>query len=58
MELSAIRLDRIITNVERMLIKFNIEDLNSIIRTENEGLKIYTSRKELMLYNFLHIHAY
>lgn len=54
-ELSAIKLDRIITNHGGVPIKFNIEDLNLILGTENEGLEIYTSRKELMFNHFLHV---
>lgn len=57
MEHSAIRLDKIITNVRGVPIEFNVGDLNSIFGTKNEGLEIYTSWKELMFNYFFHVNA-
>lgn len=57
MEHFAARLDRIITNVGRMPTEFNMEDLNLILGTENEGLEICTSRRELMFNHFLYVNV-
>lgn len=42
MELSTTRLDRIIINVGGVPIEFDVGDLNSILRTKNKDLEIYT----------------
>ena len=57
MEISANRLDRIITNVGEVPIKFDVEDLNQILGTENMGFKIYTSRKAFSFADFIHSHV-
>lgn len=57
MEISANRLVRIITNVGGVPIKFDVEDLNQILGTENTGFKIYTSRKGFSFADFIHSHA-
>lgn len=36
-----------------VLIEFDVKDLNLILGTKKEGLELYTSRKELMLNNFV-----
>lgn len=46
-ELSVTTQDMIVTNVGGVLVEFDIKDLIKLLGTENEGLKIYTSRKEL-----------
>lgn len=46
-ELSVTTQDKIVTNVGGVPVEFDIKDLIKILGTENEGLKIYTSRKEL-----------
>ena len=57
MKFSTIRLDRIITNVRRVPIEFNVGDLNLILGTKNKGLEIYISRRELMFNHFLYTHV-
>ena len=57
MELSATRLDRLVTYVRGVPIEFTIEDLNSILGTGHAGLKLYTSRKELEFNHFCHVNA-
>lgn len=57
MEHSEIRLDKIITNVKGVPIEFNTMDLNFILGIKNEGLEIYTSRKELMFNYFFHFNT-
>lgn len=54
-ELSATRLDRIVTNIGGIPIQFDIKDLNLILRTENMGLKLCTLRKKLICNHFLHV---
>ena len=57
MELSATRLDRLVTYVGSVPIEFIVEDLNSISGTGHAGLKLYTSRKELEFNHFSHVDA-
>ena len=45
MKISATRLDRIITHVGDVPIKFDVEDLNNILGILDAGHKVYTSRK-------------
>lgn len=57
MKLFATRLNRILTNVGRMPIKFNVGNLNLILGTKNKGEEIYTTRKEPDFNHSLHTHA-
>lgn len=57
MEISEIRLDRIVTNVWGVLIEFDVEDLNQILGIANTSFKIYTCRKTLLFTDFVHWHA-
>lgn len=57
MELFATRLNRILTNVGGMPIKFNVGNLNLILGTKNKGEEIYTTRKEPDFNHSLHTHA-
>lgn len=45
------------TDVRGVPIEFTMEDLNSILRTDNSGLGLYTSRKELQFNCFSHVDA-
>lgn len=45
------------TYVEGVPIEFIIEDLNSILKADNSGLELYTSRKELQFNCFSHVDA-
>lgn len=38
---------RVITNVSRISIEFDVEDLNMILKTMNKELDIYTSRQRI-----------
>ncbi|KAH9697929.1 hypothetical protein KPL71_023812 [Citrus sinensis] len=55
MDLSATRLDKLVTYVGGLHVEFTVEDLNSILRTDHVGLELYTSRKELQFNCFSHI---
>ena len=55
MDLSATRLDKLITYVGGLHVAFTVEDLNSILRTDHVRLEPYTSRKELQFNYFSHI---
>lgn len=57
MELFATRLNRILTNVGGMPIKFNVGNLNLILGTKNKGEKIYTTRKESDFNHSFHTHT-
>lgn len=37
----------IVLNVGGVLVEFDVNDLNKLLGTENEGLEIYTFKKEL-----------
>lgn len=54
-EISTSRQDRIHNNVGGVSIKFNVKDLNRILGIKDEGLKICSCRKELMLNHFLYV---
>ena len=54
MELSATRLDMIVTQVGSAPIKFDDEDPNSFLGILNDGHEIYTSRKALSFADFVH----
>ena len=54
MEISATRLDRIVTQVGGVPIEFDDEDFNSFLGISNDGHEIYTSRKALSFANFVH----
>ena len=57
MELSAARLDRLVTYIGGVPIGLTMEDLNSILGTDHVGLELYTSRKELQFNLFSHVNA-
>ena len=38
---------RIFTNVAGIHLEFDVEDLNMILRTQNEGFLVYTSRSRI-----------
>ena len=57
MELSAIRLDRLVKYIGGIPIEFAIEDLNSILGTDHVGLELYTSRKEFQFNCFSDVYA-
>ena len=46
-----------VTYVGGVLIKFTVEDLNSILRIDHVGLELYTSRKKLQFNCFSHVDA-
>ena len=56
-EISANRLDRIVTYVGGVPIEFDIEDLNHILGTLDNDHTIHTSRKALSFANFGHNHG-
>lgn len=56
-EFSATTLDRLVTYVGGVLVEFTVEDLNSILRIDDVGLELYTSRKELQFNSFSHVDA-
>ena len=47
----------ILINVGGISIEFEVGDLKSILRIENEGLELYTFRKELVFNHFLHVNG-
>lgn len=55
MDISASHQDRILTNVYGVPIEFDVRDLNMIIWTKNESLKLYTSRMKLQFSNFIRV---
>ena len=55
MEISATRLDRIVTQVGGVPIEFDDEDLNGFLGISSEGHEIYTSRKALSFDGFSHV---
>lgn len=57
MEISAERLDQIITHVVGVPIEFVVNDLNNILGILNKGHKIYTSRKALSFADFVYHHG-
>ena len=54
MEISATRLDRIVTQVGSVPIDFYNEFLNNLLGISNDGHKIYTSRKALSFDSFVY----
>ncbi len=52
MEISATRLDRIVTHVEDVFIEFDVVDLNNNLGIPNVGHNIYTSTKALSFVDF------
>ena len=54
MKISVIQLDRIVTQVGGIYIKLDVETLNNILGIQNDGHKIYTSRKALFFSSFAH----
>lgn len=54
-ENSSSRKMQILAKVGGVPIEFDVKDLNWILGTEDEGLKIYASRKELIFNHFLHV---
>ena len=52
MEISATRLDRIVTQVGGVPIEFDDEDLNGFLGISSEGHEIYTFRKALSFDGF------
>ncbi|KAH9743958.1 hypothetical protein KPL70_003484 [Citrus sinensis] len=54
MEISETRLDRIVTQVGGVLIEFDVEFLNNLLRISDDGHKIYTSQKALSFDSFEH----
>ena len=56
-EISANRLDRIITHVGGVPIEFDVEDLNNILGIPNDNHKVYTSRKALSFAYFVHYYG-
>lgn len=48
---------QILAKVGGVPIEFDVKDLNWILGTEDEGLKIYASRKKLIFNHFLHVNA-
>ncbi|GAY61300.1 hypothetical protein CUMW_208890 [Citrus unshiu] len=57
MDTSAEKENRVITNVGGVLIKFDDTELNSILRTFEYGLEIYSTRKVPTIDNFVHVDA-
>ena len=57
MELSAIRLDRLVTYIGDVPIEFIVDDLNSILGIDYVGLELYTSRKEFQFNCFSDVYA-
>ena len=55
MEISATRLDRIVTQVGGVPIEFDDDDLNGYLGISSEGHEIYTSRKALSFDDFSHV---
>ena len=53
-EISATRLDRIVTQVGGVHIEFDDEDLNGFLGISSDGHKIYTSKKALSFEGFCH----
>lgn len=56
-ENSSSRKMQILAKVGGVPIEFDVKDLNWILGTEDEGLKIYASRKELIFNHFLHVNG-
>ena len=54
MKLSVTGKDRVVTHVGGVRIEFDIFELSSILGISNEGLYLYTSRKELYFSQFTH----
>lgn len=44
-------------NVGGISIEFEVGDLKSILGTENEGLELYTFRKEIVFHHLLHVNG-
>ena len=57
MDTLAKKMNRVITNVGRVLIEFDDTELNSILRTSEDGLEIYSARKAPTIDNFVHVDA-
>ena len=53
-ELSVTEKDRVVTHVGSVRIEFDVFKLSSILGIFNEGLYLYTSRKELHFSQFTH----
>ena len=47
MLISSNLVSRVITNFVGILIEFDVEDLNMILRTKNEGFHVYTFRNRI-----------
>lgn len=54
---SAEKENRAIANVEGVLIEFDDTELNSLPRTSNTGLEIFSARKAPDIDNFVHVDA-
>lgn len=57
MDAFALNENRVITIVHGIVIEFDMLDHNEILVTSDDGLEIYTSRKELHFAGYLHTNA-
>ena len=57
MDTLAKKMNRVITNVGRVLIEFDDTELNSILQISEDGLEIYSARKVPTIDNFFHVDA-
>ena len=57
MDTSAEKENQVITNVGGVLIEFDDTKLNSILRSSEDGLEIYSARKAPTIDNFVHVDA-
>ena len=57
MDISTKKQNRVITSVAGIPIEFDVADLNTILGTKDEGLDLYSSRKELKFAKYSHVNV-